>query len=127
MASCQLVRVVHYRVTAPIWFNLVLIVNVRSRWWLADGKAVVEPDASSASYPFAVAAATGSTITVPHLNERSLQGDYGFVDVLAQMGCTVVKHNEWTKVTGQSTISAFCFAPVATEYMTTLVFCETAA
>ena len=66
------------------------------------GKAVVEPDASSASYPFAVAAATGSSITVPHLNERSLQGDYGFVDVLAQMGCTVVKHEEWTKITGQT-------------------------
>lgn len=39
---------------------------------------------------------------MPHLNERSLQGDFGFVDVLAQMGCTVVKHDEWTKVTGES-------------------------
>jgi 3-phosphoshikimate 1-carboxyvinyltransferase len=29
-----------------------------------------------------------------------LQGDYGFVDVLAQMGCVVVKHENWTKVTG---------------------------
>ena len=62
------------------------------------GAVAVEPDASSASYPFAVAAATGSTITVPHLNERSLQGDYHFVDVLGQMGCTVVKHDKWTKV-----------------------------
>ena len=101
MASYQLVRVTQYRVTPHI-LNAVLIMNVRSRCWLADGKAVVEPDASSASYPFAVAAATGSTITVPHLNDRSLQGDYGFVDVLAQMGCAVVKDNEWTKVSGQS-------------------------
>ena len=60
----------------------------------------VEPDASSASYPFAAAAATGSTVTVPALNQKSLQGDYGFVDVLAQMGCTVEKHAEWTKVAG---------------------------
>ena len=60
----------------------------------------IEPDASSASYPFAVAAATGSRITVPVLNERSLQGDYGFVDVLAQMGCAVEKHAQWTAVTG---------------------------
>jgi 3-phosphoshikimate 1-carboxyvinyltransferase len=66
----------------------------------AGGTVAIEPDASSASYPFAVAAATGSTITVPHLNEKSLQGDYGFVDVLAQMGCTVVKHDKWTQVTG---------------------------
>lgn len=72
----------------------------------------VEPDASSASYPFAVAAATASTITVPHLNERSLQGDYGFVDVLAQMGCTVVKHNEWTQVTGQHHCHPLSIAPL---------------
>lgn len=82
------------------------------RWWRAGGKAVIEPDASSASYPFAVAAATGSTITVPHLNEKSLQGDYGFVDVLAQMGCTVAKHNEWTKVTGQTAKSRLLLSVV---------------
>ena len=79
-----------------------LIVRVSLHCWSAGGKVAVEPDASSASYPFAVAAATGSTVTVPHLNEKSLQGDFGFVDVLAQMGCTVVKHAEWTKVTGES-------------------------
>ncbi|MBA3683917.1 MAG: 3-phosphoshikimate 1-carboxyvinyltransferase [Planctomycetes bacterium] len=49
----------------------------------------VEPDASSASYPFAAAAATGSTITVPGMTARSLQGDYGFVEVLRRIGCDV--------------------------------------
>ena len=37
---------------------------------------------------------------MPALNQKSLQGDYGFVDVLARMGCTVEKHAEWTKVVG---------------------------
>lgn len=60
----------------------------------------VEPDASSASYPFAAAAATGSTITVPHLTPASLQGDYAFVDVLEAMGCTVNVSGSVTQVRG---------------------------
>jgi len=60
----------------------------------------VEPDASSASYPFAAAAATASTITVPHLTPASLQGDYAFVDVLKQMGCTVNVSGTVTQVRG---------------------------
>jgi 3-phosphoshikimate 1-carboxyvinyltransferase len=49
----------------------------------------VEPDASAASYPFALAAAGAGRIRVPHLQGDSLQGDVGFVDVLARMGATV--------------------------------------
>ena len=51
----------------------------------------IEPDASSASYPFALAAAGGHTIQVDGLTGTSLQGDYGFVDVLREMGATVIK------------------------------------
>jgi 3-phosphoshikimate 1-carboxyvinyltransferase len=61
---------------------------------------VIEPDASSASYPFAAAAATGSTITVPNLTSASIQGDYGFVEVLKQLGCTVEMGADYTTVTG---------------------------
>lgn len=60
----------------------------------------VEPDASSASYFFAAAALLGETITVPHLGSGSLQGDLGFVDVLARMGATVSKNEQSTTVTG---------------------------
>jgi 3-phosphoshikimate 1-carboxyvinyltransferase len=49
----------------------------------------IEPDASSASYPFALAAASGSTIEVPGLAPNGLQGDYGFVEVLRAMGAVV--------------------------------------
>ena len=47
----------------------------------------IEPDASAASYLFAIAAITGGEITVPGLGRDSLQGDVAFVDALAQMGC----------------------------------------
>jgi 3-phosphoshikimate 1-carboxyvinyltransferase len=62
----------------------------------------IEPDASSASYPFALAAATGGTITVPDLGTGALQGDYRFVDVLEQAGAEVRRTAEGTTVRGRS-------------------------
>jgi 3-phosphoshikimate 1-carboxyvinyltransferase len=49
----------------------------------------VEPDASSASYAFALAAVCGGEVTVPGLDAASLQGDIAFVDTLEDMGCRV--------------------------------------
>jgi len=49
----------------------------------------IEPDASAASYFFALAAITGGEVTVEGLSTYALQGDVGFVDVLQQMGCHV--------------------------------------
>ncbi len=49
----------------------------------------IEPDASAASYVFALAAITGSTVRVAGLGRASTQGDVGFVDVLARMGAEV--------------------------------------
>jgi 3-phosphoshikimate 1-carboxyvinyltransferase len=48
----------------------------------------VEPDASSASYPLALAAVCGGDVLVPGLSSRALQGDIRFVELLEQMGCT---------------------------------------
>src|SRR5262245_42339689 len=64
---------------------------------------VIEPDASSASYPFALAAATGGSITVPDLSPGALQGDYGFVDVLARVGASVSNAGGSTTVRGATT------------------------
>jgi 3-phosphoshikimate 1-carboxyvinyltransferase len=58
----------------------------------------IEPDASSASYPFALAAAGRHTITVPGLSAESLQGDYAFTDVLRAMGATVERTPHHTVV-----------------------------
>jgi 3-phosphoshikimate 1-carboxyvinyltransferase len=49
----------------------------------------VEPDASSASYFLAAAAATGGQVTVEGLTRGSTQGDAHFPDVLRAMGCEV--------------------------------------
>lgn len=62
---------------------------------------VVESDASSATYPLAVAAITGTTCTVPNIGSSSLQGDARFaVDVLRPMGCKVDQTATSTTVTG---------------------------
>jgi 3-phosphoshikimate 1-carboxyvinyltransferase len=47
----------------------------------------IEPDASAASYFFALAAVTGGDITVEGLTRDALQGDVRFVDALVRMGC----------------------------------------
>jgi 3-phosphoshikimate 1-carboxyvinyltransferase len=52
---------------------------------------VVEPDASSASYPFAAAAIVGGRVRVNRMATTMMQGDSRFVDVLRQMGCEVAE------------------------------------
>jgi 3-phosphoshikimate 1-carboxyvinyltransferase len=77
----------------------------RGFWWRGGGRYaarayVIEPDASSASYAFAFAAATHSRIEVPGLGPNALQGDYGFVDLLERVGATVERSPERTVVQG---------------------------
>lgn len=50
----------------------------------------IEPDMSAACYFYAMAPLLGVSVTVPHIPEQSLQGDVKFLDVLKQMGCTVL-------------------------------------
>ncbi|KAI9839686.1 MAG: 3-dehydroquinate dehydratase (3-dehydroquinase) [Sclerophora amabilis] len=62
---------------------------------------VVESDASSATYPLAIAAITGTRCTIPNIGSDSLQGDARFaVEVLRPMGCTVEQSVSSTTVTG---------------------------
>ncbi len=61
----------------------------------------IESDASSATYPLALAAINGITCVVPNIGYGSLQGDAQFaVKVLKQMGCTVDQTESSTTVTG---------------------------
>jgi 3-phosphoshikimate 1-carboxyvinyltransferase len=55
----------------------------------APQRYVIEPDASSASYPLAAAAMVGGTVLVRGLHPGSLQGDTRFSEVLAAMGARV--------------------------------------
>jgi 3-phosphoshikimate 1-carboxyvinyltransferase len=50
----------------------------------------IEGDASSASYFLGAAAITGGRVWLTNLNPASCQGDTGFLQVLEEMGCTVL-------------------------------------
>jgi 3-phosphoshikimate 1-carboxyvinyltransferase len=63
----------------------------------------IEPDASAASYHWAAAAITGGSVTVKGLSRSALQGDVGFIDVLAKMGCKVEESEEGITVSGRAT------------------------
>jgi 3-phosphoshikimate 1-carboxyvinyltransferase len=69
---------------------------------------IVEADAIAASYFFAIAALTKSTIKIVHLSPDSYQGDVAFADVLARMGCEVVKNKkeQWIAVKGTNNLTA---------------------
>ncbi|WP_146517324.1 3-phosphoshikimate 1-carboxyvinyltransferase [Rubripirellula amarantea] len=61
----------------------------------------IEPDASAASYFWAIAAITGGEVTVEGLSPSAMQGDVGFVDVLEKMGCVVKRRSDSITVLGQ--------------------------
>jgi len=65
----------------------------------------IEGDASSASYFFALAAITQSTIRVNNLSSSSLQGDIKIVDLLEKMGCTITKGENHIEVTGSKELN----------------------
>ncbi|MDQ3106623.1 MAG: 3-phosphoshikimate 1-carboxyvinyltransferase, partial [Actinomycetota bacterium] len=60
----------------------------------------IEPDASAAGYFLAAAAITGGRVRVEGLGRHALQGDIGFVDVLASMGAEVEWEPDGVTVTG---------------------------
>lgn len=61
----------------------------------------IESDASSATYPLAIAAITGTKCTIPNIGSNSLQGDARFaMDILKPMGCTVEQTATTTTVSG---------------------------
>ncbi|KAI0300102.1 Pentafunctional AroM protein [Multifurca ochricompacta] len=61
----------------------------------------IESDASSATYPLAIAAITGTTCTIANIGSTSLQGDARFAkEVLEPMGCIVTQTAAETTVQG---------------------------
>jgi 3-phosphoshikimate 1-carboxyvinyltransferase len=61
----------------------------------------IEPDASAASYPFALAAVGGHTLVVDGLSGESVQGDYAFTALLERMGAQVERSPQRTLVRGR--------------------------
>ena len=61
----------------------------------------VEPDTSAAAFLWAAAAVTDGDVLVKGTAEDSLQGDAVFPDLLARMGCRVVRTPEGVRVAGR--------------------------
>lgn len=105
--TSELVSRPYVELTAAVmtWFGIEgvamgddLVVVEPGEYWPAD--VAVEPDASSASYPLAIAAVTGGRVTVDGLGHDALQGDAAFADLLASMGCAVERTDRSVTVTG---------------------------
>lgn len=80
---------------------------------------VIESDASSATYPLAYAAISGTSCTIPNIGSASLQGDARFaVDVLKPMGCKVEQGPHSTTVQGPPIGSLAAIPNVDMEPMT---------
>lgn len=62
----------------------------------------VEPDASAASYFFALPAILGGAMTIHKLSRNALQGDVAFVECLERMGCRVTWRPDSITVERQS-------------------------
>jgi 3-phosphoshikimate 1-carboxyvinyltransferase len=60
----------------------------------------IEGDVSSASYFFLAAALTRGRVRVVNINPDSLQGDVGFLRILEELGCSVVRDESWVEVVG---------------------------
>ncbi len=80
--------------------------NKKIGWFIPKGvyqnpkNFIVEGDASSASYPLALAAITGGKVTVENVGSISVQGDAQFYTVMEKMGCTVSQTETSTTVSG---------------------------
>ncbi len=60
----------------------------------------IEPDASSAAYPFCAAAIAGGRVSVSGIPPDSLQADFKILDLLERMGCSVDRDDDTVTVSG---------------------------
>lgn len=60
----------------------------------SPSEILVDPDASTASYWFALPLMIGGEVCVQHISQRSHQGDLGWLDNLRRMGARVVEKQE---------------------------------
>lgn len=76
------------------------------RLWVEAGRRYVaarhaiEPDASSAAYPFCAAAIAGGRVTVSGVPAASLQADFKILGLLERMGCRIERDGERVTVVG---------------------------
>ena len=77
-------------------------VSVRAGGRYAGCRFAVEPDASSAAYPFCAAAIAGGRVRVEGIPPDSVQADFGLLEILERMGCRVRRGADFAEVVGPS-------------------------
>ena len=80
--------------------------HVRSGGGYLSRTEPIEYDASAAAHLYALAAASGGTVSVTNVATGTLQPDAGIVDVLAAMGCAVDRSDQTVTVTGPDRLTA---------------------
>jgi pentafunctional AROM polypeptide len=81
--------------------ELLDVYDIPKGTYINPAEYNIESDASSATYPLAVAAITGTTCTIQNIGSASLQGDAKFAkEVLEKMGCVVSQTATETTVKG---------------------------
>ncbi len=63
---------------------------------------VIESDASSASYFFLAAALCRGRVRVENIHSRTEQGDIGFLDIIEDAGCEVIRGIDYIDVIGKN-------------------------
>jgi len=86
-------------------FGIAVVKEEPNRYTVGRGayqgiKYKVEGDASSASYFFLAAALCGGRVRVENVNPRTLQGDIGFLNILENLGCRVLRGDHVIEVQG---------------------------
>ena len=69
---------------------------------------LIEGDVSSASYFFLAAALCKGTVRVLNINPDTLQGDIGLLEIMEQLGCRVLRGQDWVEVTGDTLHTGDC-------------------
>jgi pentafunctional AROM polypeptide len=99
--------------------KLLDVYDIPNGVYLNPEVYAIESDASSATYPLAIAAITGTTCTIENIGSASLQGDARFAkEVLEKMGCKVVQTETATTVTGPKVGELKAIPEVDMEVMT---------
>ncbi|KAG5645666.1 hypothetical protein DXG03_005503 [Asterophora parasitica] len=103
------------------------VYDIPKGTYVNPGVYNIESDASSATYPLAIAAITGTTCTIENIGSASLQGDARFaIEVLERMGCNVTQTASSTTVRGPPVGQLKALEEVDMEVMTDAFLTATA-
>ncbi|KAF9465912.1 Shikimate dehydrogenase [Collybia nuda] len=107
--------------------NLLDIYDIPKSTYLNPTEYNIESDASSATYPLAIAAITGTSCTIQNIGTSSLQGDARFAkEVLEKMGCQVTQTATATTVQGPPIGQLVAIEEIDMEVMTDAFLTATA-